>query len=180
VALDPTGAPGDRRIGDALTAPEGSTASRLAGHVSGFGSIGGVALLAVALAAVCWWCTRDARLAVLCVLAPGIAGVVQWLLKELVQRRAPGDGAPASALSFPSGHATGAWALAVAAVFVARAVIPPGWTRRAAVTVVLVGALSVSAARVVAGDHYTTDVVAGALLGTSLTLGCAAVLDVTS
>jgi undecaprenyl-diphosphatase len=179
VALDPAGAPGDRRIGQAITAPEGSAASRLAGHVSGFGSIGGVALLALALAAVGWWCTHDARLAVLCVLAPGVAAVVQWLLKDLVQRRAPGDNAPAWALSFPSGHATGAWALAVAAAFVVRAVTAPGWIRRVGVGVVLTGALAVSVARVVTGDHYTTDVVAGALLGTSITLGCAALLGVT-
>jgi undecaprenyl-diphosphatase len=111
------------------------------------------------------------------VLVPGVAAVVQWLLKELVHRRAPGDDAPASALAFLSGHATGAWAVAVTAALVAAVALPPSRTRRVVIGGALLGALAVSVARVVAGTHYTTDVVAGALLGSSIALIGAAIVS---
>jgi undecaprenyl-diphosphatase len=167
----------DDRAADMLTASDGSRAYRLAGHVSALGSVGAVIVLAVALAAVCWWRTKDPALTALCLLAPAFAALTQWILKHLVQRRAPGREVPSSALSFPSGHATGAWAIAAAAIVVAAAALTPGWSRRIVVAAVCAGALAVSVARVVAGDHYITDVIAGALLGVAVTLLLAVWLD---
>jgi undecaprenyl-diphosphatase len=177
VSASPGGNAVDDRAADVLTADDGSRAYRLAGHVSALGSVGAVVVLALALAALCWWRTKDPALTALCVLAPACAALVQWVLKQVVQRRAPGPQVPASALSFPSGHATGAWALAAAATIVAATAWRPGWSRRVVVAVVVAGAVAVSVARVVAGDHYATDVMAGAVLGVAVTLVLAALLD---
>jgi undecaprenyl-diphosphatase len=58
--------------------------------------------------------------------------------------------------SFPSAHATVAFAIAVAIVLRARR---PGWIALAMATLVAVG-------RVAVGTHYPSDVVAGAVIGT--------------
>jgi len=62
---------------------------------------------------------------------------------------------------FPSDHATGAFAIAVALLL----------RHRLAGTVALVLATLVAVARVVVGAHYPTDVLAGALVGSAAALG---------
>jgi membrane-associated phospholipid phosphatase len=104
--------------------------------------------------------------------AVGAAGLLVTVLKELFDRaRPPAAGVdavgviPASA-SFPSGHATTAFAAAVAVgLFYPR-------LRRPLLALAAVVALS----RVYLGVHYASDVVAGSLLG--VLLGLAAVLTV--
>jgi membrane-associated phospholipid phosphatase len=175
-AAAPGGNPVDDRIANALTAPDDSMRYRWAGHLSALGSVGAVVLAAVVLAGVCWWRTHDLRLTLLCVLAPGLAGLAQGALKEVVDRRAPGEHVPASALTFPSGHATGVWAVAVTATVVAVLALRAGWVRRIVVFGAFTGAIAVSIARVVVGDHYASDVAAGALLGTAVALALTALL----
>lgn len=102
--------------------------------------------------------------------AVAFAAALKDGLKALFPRPRPyvapgfsGDRAEAYS-SFPSGHATLAWA--AAGVAGARGIASPGWTVTdwSAVASASI-AVGVSILRVVSGEHYVTDVVAGAILG---------------
>lgn len=89
--------------------------------------------------------------------------IVEGALKGITQRARPADGVERSEFfdggsSFPSGHATQAWAVA--------AVIANEYNDRTAVQIAAYGiASAVSVARVAAHKHYISDVVAGSALG---------------
>ena len=81
------------------------------------------------------------------------------------------DGRWLSGFGFPSGHASGATALAVVIVLLAFAAFPPRHPLRVVVVIAaVVYALAVAAARVVVGAHFPLDVLGAALLGTVATL----------
>jgi membrane-associated phospholipid phosphatase len=100
------------------------------------------------------------RAAILC--APLLAGLAGHALKRRVPRDRPGRArlSPQGEESFPSTHAASAASLAIATAHVARQ-HGARWTNATAMGIVSVIAL----ARLRAGAHWPTDVVAGALLG---------------
>jgi membrane-associated phospholipid phosphatase len=109
---------------------------------------------------------RVLRAAPLIAIAFGLSSLVSTVVKALVDRPRPTFDPlvdlPASA-SFPSGHATTAFAAAVAcAVLIPRLKWPA-----------LTLATLVAVSRVYLGVHYVFDVVAGALLGTAVGLAVA-------
>jgi membrane-associated phospholipid phosphatase len=126
-------------------------------------------LVATCLAAQRW------RAAVLVVVAvPTASAITELVLKPLVHRII-GDG-----LSFPSGHVTGAFALAV--TYAVLLVNPPRPRLAARLRVLLglggiVAASAVAVATVAVRAHYTTDTVGGAAVATSVVLLTALVLD---
>jgi undecaprenyl-diphosphatase len=75
-----------------------------------------------------------------------------------------------SGYSYPSGHATAGWVLAVAAVLLLTRLLVPSALRRLLVALAVGSAVLVSLDRVFLGVHYPSDVVAGALLGSLLAL----------
>jgi membrane-associated phospholipid phosphatase len=164
---------------DAIRAAKGTLPYRLFDAVSFIGSSGAVAVGAVVLAAIVWWRWRSAALTVLCVLGPAAAGVGETVLKEVIGRPRPGTApiAGAHGFGFPSGHATGAAALAAVVVLLACASFPAGGTAR---TVAILGAagyaVAVAVSRVVLGVHFALDVLAGLVLGCGATLAAALVL----
>jgi undecaprenyl-diphosphatase len=105
------------------------------------------------------------------------SGVVNLVAKPLGDRRRPdraGEQVPVArhvpmpaSTSFPSGHAAAAFAFATGVGHV----LPP-----AAIPLQALAAL-VAYSRVHTGVHYPADVVAGALIGTTLAQGTARVLD---
>jgi membrane-associated phospholipid phosphatase len=113
---------------------------------------------------------RGAALAAVSI--PAAAGITERLLKPLVGRTALGF------LSFPSGHATGTFALAtVITVLLAGAPGIPRAVRLATEVIAFAVAGVVAAAMIALGFHYFTDAVAGAAVGTGTVLATALVLD---
>lgn len=117
-------------------------------------------LLALVLAVRRRW--ADAAAAVL---APAVAGTVQLVLKPLVDR--PLGGQPA----WPSGHASGTWALATVAVVL---LLCDGrassrrrrWLAGGVVVLAVVNAVGLVGAQY----HFVTDVIGGAAVG--IAAGC--------
>lgn len=107
-----------------------------------------------------WW--RDVRAAVAVVVAYALANLLTTVAKDAVDRVRPEAAEAAIELptspSFPSGHASGAFASAVAlALLVPRARVPA-----------LVLAALIASSRVYLGVHYPLDVLVGALLGAAV------------
>jgi undecaprenyl-diphosphatase len=109
------------------------------------------------------------RASVAAVLSAGLALAVGKVISELVDRSRPFVADPhgvhlfsghAADPSFPSDHATAAFAIAVAIVLRKR-----GWG-----IVALVAATVLSIGRVAIGIHYPSDVLAGAALGAAAAL----------
>jgi membrane-associated phospholipid phosphatase len=130
------------------------------------GSPGVVIVVAFAAAAVVWRRRRSLIEASMCVLAPGIGGVVESTAKIIVDRTRPMTAALTgeSGVGFPSGHATGFTALALTLVFVFAKPDSPTSRRVAAVVAVILSVL-MGVSRVIVGAHYPTDAMAGVLLG---------------
>lgn len=130
-------------------------------------------LVAVFTALSWWWVKvipfaaaaalrRDVRAAIFVVLAYALANVATTLAKEAVDRARPEAAQAAIELptspSFPSGHASGAFASAVALVLLVPRLRAPA----------LVLAVLVALSRVYLGVHYPLDIVAGGLLGAAV------------
>lgn len=112
--------------------------------------------------------------ALVAVVVPAAAGITELILKPLIGRTLMGD------LSFPSGHETRVFALAAAfAVLMASPVWPriPATARLCLAAAVLLAACAVAVALVGLGQHYFTDTVGGAAVGTAVVLATALVLD---
>jgi undecaprenyl-diphosphatase len=109
-------------------------------------------------------------------LAVALAGILDQLLKNLLCRARPGAAGAGAFLaafpcfpasyalaSFPSGHATTAFALAT----VLSLWYPKGWWALGGL------AALVGWSRIVLGSHFPSDVLAGAVLGCAVVLVCA-------
>ena len=102
------------------------------------------------------------RLALQPLVATAAAGTLQFVLKQIVQR--PPVPPLGSGYSFPSGHASGATALAVSLALVSsrRGLSKLGW---GGILSASATAIAIAASRVLTGAHYLTDVVGGLALG---------------
>jgi undecaprenyl-diphosphatase len=97
-----------------------------------------------------------------------LAPLLSVLLKALIDRPRPPHGLiHAAGPSFPSGHATYAGATAVALVLL---FTTPGARRRWWWTLASLGVLGMAWSRTYLQVHWLSDVIAGALLGTAISL----------
>jgi undecaprenyl-diphosphatase len=95
--------------------------------------------------------------------AEGAATAADQALKHLIQRPRPVGhlvGNPPYGTSFPSGHTTSSFALAVALTI--------RWPKLGPFVLPLAALIGLS--RIVVGAHYPTDVAAGALLGSAVAI----------
>jgi membrane-associated phospholipid phosphatase len=124
-----------------------------------------------------WWCLRMRRrrgAVLVAVGVPAAAVLTQVLLKPLINRTLLGG------LSFPSGHATAVFALAVVTAVLLADPPPPGpapRTRAVLAAAALLAALAVAIGLVLLDFHYASDVVAGAAVGTGVVLLTALAVD---
>jgi membrane-associated phospholipid phosphatase len=147
------------------------------GPLSALTSLGDVSLviamtavLVVACAAVRRW--RGAVLAATGMIAA--AALTEVVLKPLVGRTLGGG------LSYPSGHATSSFALAtMCAILFTHAPSPrvPAIVRRLLLLGAFLLAAAVSFAMVALNNHYFTDIVGGAAIGTAAPLLTALLID---
>jgi undecaprenyl-diphosphatase len=143
-------------------------------YLAGIGDLTPVVVMISVLVLACL-VTRRGRGAVLAAVAvPAAAGLAELVLKPLVGRTLLG------ALSFPSGTETRVFAVAaVFAVLMADPVRPriPAAVRLAAAVAVLLAAVAVGVAMVALNQHYFTDTLGGAAVGTAAALATALILD---
>lgn len=133
-----------------------------------------VGALATALTVGCVSTKRWRAAAMTAVAVPGASALTELVLKPLVDRTLKGH------LSYPSGHATGAFALAAAFTITISGVRAP-WLPPAARTALGIAALGLASASAVAVTgldfHYFSDTVGGAAIGIAAVLATALVID---
>jgi membrane-associated phospholipid phosphatase len=136
------------------------------------GTLRPVALITLALVVACAVTRRWSGAVLAAVAMPVATGLTEYVLKPFVGR--------VIEQSFPSGHATGMFALATICAILL--VDPPrrhvpGAVRLLLVLAALMLAAAVSASMVAIGAHHFTDAAAGAAVGTGIVLACALSLD---
>ncbi len=165
--------PLDSAAGSWLTAALGGHGAAL-GVVARLGSAPWVVAMTGALALGCA-VARRWNGAVMAGLGVGAAGgLTEWVLKPVVGRTLQGD------LCYPSGHTTGAFAVATACVVLLAA--PPGRrvppaARAVLALAALAGAAAVAVSVVALGEHYLTDAAGGAALSVAVVLAVTLGID---
>lgn len=96
------------------------------------------------------------------------AGATALVVKEVVGRARPARAFQAYqeiGLSFPSGHATLAASFYGFLIYLAWRMLPPGWVRTTAVSILALLIAAIAFSRLYLGVHYLSDVLGGLLLG---------------
>ena len=145
---------------------------RLNNGLSELGTLGPVTATTLALTVACVATWRWSGAVMAAVAAPSASALTEYVLK-------PSVGGPLDA-AFPSGHATGMFALAtVCAVLLAapprRRV--PGAVRALLAFMALAVATAVAVTMIAIGAHTFTEALAGAAVGTGVALAWALILD---
>jgi len=158
----------DRVVASALYAKPGNAVRGVASAVTFFGSPMAVAVGAVVVAAWAWWRFHDRLLSLFCPLAVGASALAEKLLKSIIARPRPPTAVLAHEVdfSYPSGHVTGATALALATILL----VWTGGRRRSrtlSISALAVYAVAVAVSRLILGVHYLSDVVGAAALASA-------------
>ena len=111
---------------------------------------------------------RSGEFATLLLLTLGLERTLYWSIKNSLKRPRPQQAVPglrslivaSDQFSFPSGHSSGAFVLATALLLV----------YGGPVLVIYLWAAGVALSRVLLGVHFPGDILAGALMGSSITL----------
>lgn len=161
----------DARVASSLYASPHTTLRTIAAAVTVLGKPIVVAVGSIAVAGWARWRYRDGVLTAFCPLSVAIASTIGHLLKVLVARPRPATASLARLLdySYPSGHAVGSTALAMATILLVWSAGPEPH-RRTRIAGFAVYAVAVCVSRLVLGVHYLSDVVGAALLATACVL----------
>ena len=158
-------------------AGQSGNGARLLHYLDLIRQLGGPLPITFLTGLLCYCCIamRRYRAALLLAAAEiGASALTEFALKPLVGRTLGGS------LSYPSGHTTAAFALAVAVVLLLASspdTRMPRSLRRVLSLVALGMATLVAFGMVAWHQHYLTDVIGGAAVGTGVTLAAALLLD---
>lgn len=157
----------DAAVARALYAEPGSALRSVTHAVTALGSPVAVVALSLLVAAGAWWQARDAVLAAFSPVAVGATSLTGHVLKLLVERPRPATAALAHEVdfSYPSGHSTGATALALTVVLLAFALRTRH--RHAIAAVAGTYAVVMCLSRLVLGVHFLTDILGAIAVGTA-------------
>lgn len=168
----------DAAVARAIYAPPGSAWRAVADVVTRLGDPMVVAAASIAVAAWAWHRYRDVAVAAFCPVTVVGASVLEHLLKLLVERSRPATAVLAHELdySYPSGHVTGATALALSAILLVLAMR----SRRRGLTIAVAAGypVAIAVSRLALGVHYLSDVVGAAALASACVLVVATLLSV--
>lgn len=147
-------------------------ATMAATYLTAVGSVPAVVATAVMAAVLLRWRTRQWVLPTVLLLSVGVTAAVVYLLKIAVGRARPASGSllgtPSLDYSFPSGHTTDGSVVLVLTALLVGITIGHAATRRLVLLLGIVTAVGVGLTRVYLGYHWTSDVVGGWLLATSV------------
>lgn len=105
----------------------------------------------------------DWRLALVCAVATGVGGALNWLLKHAFERVRPEHDhgyASAAGWSFPSGHSSAAMAVYGMACYLLWRLAPPAW-RLPGVALLAALIMAIGLSRILLQVHFASDVLAG-------------------
>lgn len=158
-----------------------STLTVVADLLTYLGSEVGIAIFAAVLVFWVWVQWRDRLLAAVLVGWMAATAALIVGVKHLVDRVRPAAWAVAGPLdtspAFPSGHTLGTTVFLGLLAGVIALRFRSRWVRVAAVAGWMVGSLGVGASRVYLGYHWTTDVVAGLVMGVGVLAVTAVVVE---
>ena len=149
----------------------GGIVGEVAEVITSVGVIGVFLPASLAVAVLVWRVTRSASLALVTPAATWVCALITAYAKDLFGRARPPGAEALGVLSaaFPSGHASNTTAFALATAL-ALGVARPMWRRRAIWTAVGVSFV-MGWTRLALGVHWTTDVIAGWILGAAVAVG---------
>ncbi|WP_410877290.1 phosphatase PAP2 family protein [Nocardia sp. A7] len=157
----------DTRVLDWMIAHRGEALTDIATVITDLGSTLSMTILAVVT--IGWFLLRrNVPVAALVGITSLGAGVLVWVIKRLVGRHRPPDESRLvfePSLSYPSGHTLGSTVVVgiVAIVLIPR--LTKRWVRVAATVLAVAFPVAVGLSRIYLGVHWTTDVLAGWIIG---------------
>jgi membrane-associated phospholipid phosphatase len=108
-------------------------------------------------------CRAQWVLAIVCAVATGVGGALNWLLKHAFERVRPEHEhgyASVAGWSFPSGHASAAMAVYGMACYLLWRLAPPAW-RQPGLAVLAALIMAIGLSRILLQVHFASDVLAG-------------------
>lgn len=167
----------DTRVLDWMIAHRSEAATDIATVITDLGDTLSMTVLAVVT--VGWFVLRrNLPVAALVAITSLGAGVLVWVIKRLVGRQRPPEASRLvfePSLSYPSGHTLGSTVVAGIVAIVLIPQLTKHWVRVAATVLAVAFPIAVGLSRIYLGVHWTTDVLAGWIIGLMWLLLCATV-----
>ncbi|MFD4462689.1 phosphatase PAP2 family protein [Nocardia sp. NPDC058480] len=157
----------DTGVLDWMIAHRGEPLTSIAAVITDLGDTLSMAILA-ALAVGWFVLRRNLPVATLVAITSLGAGVLVWVIKRLVGRNRPPETSRMvfePSLSYPSGHTLGSTVVVGIVAIVLIPQITKHWVRMAATVLAVVFPVAVGLSRIYLGVHWTTDVLAGWIIG---------------
>ncbi|MBC7304550.1 MAG: phosphatase PAP2 family protein [Nocardia sp.] len=157
----------DNRVLDWVIAHRGEALTDFATVITDLGDT--LSMIILAVVTLGWFLLRrNLPVAALIAITSLGAGVLVWVIKRLVGRHRPPEASRLvfePSLSYPSGHTLGSTVVVGIVAIVLIPQLSQRWVRVAATVPAVVFPIAVGLSRIYLGVHWTTDVLAGWIIG---------------